>query len=108
MSWSLAIKEPVTKRFLPQAIDDAINDCLVSLRASNIEESMFIAMHDQMLVAKKAALAIADAVPGPLISVSMYGHTNAVGYQPKEGPANDMISITVSQATPSIRTCKGG
>lgn len=52
---------------------------------------------DQVDAAKRAALEILKTIPGPLIVVSLSGHANGVGWQAKEGWANDAITVSVTQ-----------
>jgi hypothetical protein len=52
---------------------------------------------DQIYHAKKTALELVRGVPGPFVSVSMSGHANGVGWQQKEGYANDCINVSVTQ-----------
>jgi len=54
---------------------------------------------DQLAAARRAAKEIVKSVPGPYVIVSMSGHANGVGWQKKEGWANDCISVTVTQFT---------
>lgn len=56
-------------------------------------------MHeDQLRTAKVAACLILATIPGPFVSVSLSGHANGVGWQGKDGWANDCISISVTQS----------
>jgi len=56
-------------------------------------------MHeDQLRVAKQAAKLLLASVPGPAVTISLSGHANGVGWQKKEGWANDCISVNVTQA----------
>ena len=58
---------------------------------------------DQLRTAKQAAKILLGTVPGPFVSISLNGHANGVGWQKKEGWANDCISVSVTQmfeATP--------
>jgi hypothetical protein len=57
------------------------------------------ATHEQFRMAKQAAIALVASVPGPRINVFLSGHANGVGWQAKDGWANDFISINVSQVT---------
>lgn len=54
---------------------------------------------DQIAAARRAAKELVKSVPGPLIIVHMSGHANGVGWQKKEGWANDAISVSVTQFT---------
>jgi hypothetical protein len=56
------------------------------------------AMYEQFCAAKRAAIELLKTVPGPYVSVQMSGHANGVGWQRKEGYANDYISVYVGQA----------
>jgi hypothetical protein len=52
---------------------------------------------DQIYHAKKTALELVRGVPGPFVSVMMSGHANGVGWQQREGYANDGINVSVTQ-----------
>lgn len=54
---------------------------------------------DQLSAARRAAKELLKLIPGPYVVVSMSGHANGVGWQKKEGWANDAISVTVTQFT---------
>lgn len=91
MSWSAG-----TKSIVKHEADAAI-DALTT--GTNIPEH-----EDQLRVAKQAAKLVLANIPGPCVIVSMSGHANAVGWNKKEGWANDCISINVTQqfeATPA-------
>jgi len=52
---------------------------------------------DQIYHAKKVALELVRGVPGPFVSVTMSGNANGVGWQQKDGYANDCINVGVTQ-----------
>ena len=54
---------------------------------------------EQFQAARLAAKALLRSVPGPYISITMSGHANGTGWQPKEGWSNDTIYISVCQVT---------
>jgi len=88
MSWSANLKEKTAKRDIETAIDILLPDHVIDDMA-----------YDQLRAAKRAAKEIAKSVPGPFLSVILSGHANGVGWQKKEGWANDTISVTVTQMT---------
>jgi hypothetical protein len=55
--------------------------------------------HDQLAAAKRAAKEILKTIPGPYVSVYLTGHANGVGWQKKEGCANETITASVTQWT---------
>ncbi len=87
MSWNVGTKS------IPKASADAVIDSLTT----GITGLGADAMDDQLRVAKQAAKLLLANVPGPFVSVSLSGHANGVGWQKKEGWANDTITVTVSQ-----------
>ena len=52
---------------------------------------------DQLHAARLAAKRLLHSIPGPYVMVSLSGHANGIGWQKKEGYANDSISVSVSQ-----------
>lgn len=54
---------------------------------------------EQVAAAKRAAIELLKTVPGPFVVVSLSGHANGVGWQNKEGWANDCINVSVAQYT---------
>lgn len=94
MSWSVSLGRSVPKAEADAAID-ALN--LPGASGETDHPSPDPAMLDQLRVAKLAAKVLLANVPGPYVSVFMSGHANGVGWQKKEGWANDCISITVNQ-----------
>lgn len=84
MSWS------TTSGTINKAAADATLDALSTGTGNPHHE-------DQLRIAKAAAKLIIGNIPGPMIIVSMSGHANGVGWQSKEGWANDCISVSVSQ-----------
>jgi len=88
MSWSVSLPKPVKKEDVDGAIDSIVP-------TSYMDGPML----DQFRTAKQAAKLVAHNIPGPYVSVSMSGHANAVGWQKKEGYANDCIAINVGQIT---------
>lgn len=90
MSWSIS-----TKTVAKSAAAQAINDL-------SLAQTGFVpADHaiDQLETAKRASQEILKSIPGPYVSVSMSGHSNGVGWQKKEGYANECINVNVSQQT---------
>lgn len=87
MSWSTNTPK-VTKHEAEQALG--------SLSFPGILEPPAI---EQVAAAKRAALELLKSVPGPLVIISLSGHANGVGWQKKEGWANDCISVSVTQYT---------
>jgi hypothetical protein len=85
MSWSI-ITDIVHKR-------DAVAAILQAQPQHDVDPPTEAQIYD----AKKAALELVRGVPGPFVSVSMSGHANGVGWQQKEGYANDAINISVTQ-----------
>ena len=55
------------------------------------------ATEDQIYHAKKVALELVRGINGPFVSVQMSGHANGVGWQGKEGYANDCVTVSVAQ-----------
>ncbi len=86
MSWSATV--PVTEKAgIEQAIDAVVTS------PADLNGPMF----DQLHTAQLAAKLIARCTPGPKVHVSMSGHANGVGWQKKEGWANDCITVSVTQ-----------
>jgi len=90
MSWSIA-----TAIVPKSAIEQAIEDLFVGVPELPTHEHV----RDQVEAAKRGALEILKSVPGPYVSVSLLGHSNGVGWQKKDGYANDTISVSVTQHT---------
>jgi hypothetical protein len=88
MSWSFSTKEPIKR-------EEAF-DRICELKPPDGLEGAAIAQFES---AKAAAIEIAAVIPGPYVSVSMSGHANGVGWQKKEGYANDCITVSVTQQT---------
>lgn len=84
MSWSTG-----TKAIVKSEADAAI-DALTTGTTDPQHE-------DQLRTAKLAAKVLLANVPGPFVSISLSGHANGVGWQKKEGWANDCISVNVTQ-----------
>jgi hypothetical protein len=84
MSWN------VNTKVIAKADADAAIDALTTGTNDPKHE-------DQLRTAKLAAKAILHNVPGPYIYVSLTGHANGVGWQRKDGWANDCINVSVSQ-----------
>lgn len=84
MSWSASFTVPVLKADADRVID-------------------FLTAHgdppaqDQLAAAKRVAKVLLASVPGPWVSVQLSGHANGVGWQKKDGWANDCISVSVQQ-----------
>jgi len=89
MSWSLSIG-PTKKENLREAINaTSITDYIANSGP----------MLDQLHAAFDAAELLAKSVPGPYIILGLSGHANGVGWQKKEGTANDTIDVRVTQVT---------
>ena len=88
MSWSAFMKREVPKGEIQDAIANITTD-------TPLDGPML----DQLQAAKRAALELVKSIPGPYLQVVMNGHANGVGWQQKEGWANDTISVTVTQRT---------
>jgi hypothetical protein len=86
MSWSASFVKPIPKREAEVAIEN--------LTTGAQTEGPAI---DQCQAAKRVAIALLIALPGPYVQVSLSGHANGVGWQKKAGWANDCITISVSQ-----------
>lgn len=86
MSWNASFLKAVPRIEAAAAIDQ--------LSAGQQTEGPAIA---QCELAKKAAKAILDGIPGPYVQVSMSGHANGIGWKKKVGWSNDTISVTVAQ-----------
>lgn len=91
MSWSLSFQRPVKK----SEVDAAIT--ALKLEGYNFEPDVLASVEGQIEVAKSVAKQIVSAVAGPYIQVSLNGHANATGENPKPGWANDYISVSVTQ-----------
>jgi hypothetical protein len=86
MSWSVStgtVDKTHADRFI-----DALGDPYIAERPAS---------WDQLRAAKDVAKLLLKSVPGPFVSVSLYGHANGVGWQKCDGYANDSIGVTVSQ-----------
>lgn len=88
MSWSASFLRAVPKREASAAIS--------ALSAGAQTEGPAI---DQCELAKRVAQSLLSVIPGPYIHVSLSGHANGVGWQKKEGFANDCINIAIVQVT---------
>ena len=86
MSWSASFIKPVPKHEAAAAIS--------ALSTSGQSEGPAV---DQCELAKHVAHALLPNVPGPYVNVTLSGHANGVGWQKKEGMANDMITVSVMQ-----------
>lgn len=86
MSWSASFKEPVRK-IDANAFVDRLNTG-VQVEGPAI---------DQCEAAKRAVKALLPSIPGPYVMVSISGHANGVGWQGKDGWANDCISVSITQ-----------
>lgn len=53
---------------------------------------------DQLRTAKQAAKLMLASIPGPNVSISLSGHANGVGWQKKDGYADDCITVHLTQA----------
>jgi len=87
MSWSLEVR-CVKKSELREALEIVV---LPEYLANDGP------MLDQVHAAFDAADLLAKSIPGPYISATFSGHANGVGWQKKEGMANDYINVTVMQ-----------
>lgn len=85
MSWSLST-DNVPKK-----------DAVAAVMQLKPQHDIDPATEDQIYHAKKVALEAVRGVPGPFVSVTLSGHANGVGWQQKEGYANDCINISVTQ-----------
>lgn len=88
MSWSASFVKAVPKAQAEWEIDQ--------LTTGGQTEGPAI---DQYQAAKRAAKELLKSMTGPYVYVSMAGHANGVGWQVKEGFANDTIYISVNQIT---------
>ena len=88
MSWSASFVKAVPRAEASVAIDQ--------LTTGAQTEGPAIA---QCELAKKAAKEILVGIPGPYVQVLLSGHANGVGWQKKQGWANDTIYISVTQIT---------
>jgi hypothetical protein len=84
MSWSTRTK------YILKAEADAAIDALVTGTNEPVHE-------DQLRVAKQAAKLILANISGPMITVSLSGHANGVGWNKKEDWSSDSISVNVTQ-----------
>ena len=87
MSWSVAFTRPVSKRDAEAELDRLKLD-----PSTNPPEC-----EDQLHAARLAAKRLLHSIPGPYVMVSLSGHANGIGWQKKEGYANDTIQISVTQ-----------
>jgi hypothetical protein len=88
MSWSASFVKPVPKMLAAAAIS--------ALSTGGQTEGPAI---DQCELAKHVAHSLLPIIPGPFIQVTLSGHANGVGWQKKDGWANDCISVNVVQVT---------
>ena len=88
MSWSASFTKPVRKVDAAAYIDRLSTGAQVEGPAI-----------DQCELAKAAAKSLLPGIPGPYVQVTLSGHANGVGWQKKEGWANDCITINVTQFT---------
>lgn len=92
MSWNVGFTKPVRREEAEAAIDALQFPGDENPRMKETSAGMV-----QFAAAKKAAKKLVASLPGPYVSVAMSGHANATGWNKKEGYANDMISVNVSQ-----------
>lgn len=85
MSWSISLN-PVVKEEAELAID--------SIEFPDYCEPP---AKDQILAARRVAKELLKSIPGPMVTISMTGHANGVGWQARPGYADDFISVTVGQ-----------
>ena len=88
MSWSTFFVKPVPKREAAAAIS--------ALTIGGQAEGPAM---DQCELAKHVAHSLLPIIPGPYIQVILSGHANGVGWQKKEGWANDCITVNITQMT---------
>lgn len=88
MSWSASFTQPVRKVEAAAYIDRLSTGAQVEGPAV-----------DQCELAKKAAKELLAGIPGPFVQVTLSGHANGVGWQQKDGWANDAIYISIAQVT---------
>jgi hypothetical protein len=88
MSWSASFVKPVVKRHAAAAIS------ALSTGVQADEPAV-----DQCELAKHIAHQLLPIIPGPYIQVTLSGHANGVGWQKKDGWANDCINISIVQVT---------
>lgn len=91
MSWSSGIRKPIQKIYAEEEI--------LNTRIEGEGDHVNDVHKDQLQTAQRAAIEIVKNIPGPYVTVSMNGHGNGVGWQGKEGWANDTITVTVTQVT---------
>jgi len=84
MSWSTGTK------YVAKSEADAAIDALTTGTDDPKHE-------DQLRVAKQAAKLLLANVPGPFVIILLSGHANGVGWNKKDGWANDCIAVNVSQ-----------
>lgn len=90
MSWSTGFKEPVRKVDADAAVDRLHTGAQVEGPAI-----------EQCEAAKRAAKELLKSIPGPYVQVSLSGHANGVGWQKKDGWANDCITVNITQMSES-------
>ncbi len=88
MSWSVGFAKPVSKHEAESMLDN------LAFAGDATKEGP---AYDQFKSAKATAKLLLRSVPGPYVMVTMSGHANGVGWHKKEGMANDMISVNVTQ-----------
>lgn len=94
MSWSASFVKPVER----------INAAAYIDRLSTVAQIEGPAIA-QCELAKKAAKQLLDGIPGPYIQVTLSGHANGVGWQKKDGWANDCITVSITQFTEPPERC---
>jgi hypothetical protein len=75
----------------------AKKDAVGAIMRLNPSHEIDPATEDQIYHAKKTALELVRGISGPFVSITMSGHANGVGWQGKEGYANDCINLSVTQ-----------
>lgn len=86
MSWSASLRK---------AVDKNVGTLDFDINPQDISGPML----DQFNVAKKAIETIIPNISGPKLQITMSGHANGIGWNKKEGYANDFITVTVYQVT---------
>lgn len=88
----MSFTKPVLKQLAEEAIDNLSTH-------GEIEPPAF----DQVKMAKQAVKLLLPIIPGPYIGITMSGHANGIGWQKKDGWANDCITVNITQFTEEPR-----
>ena len=97
MSWSLSLGSIPRVGAEEVIADAALPEYLASLPADDPDYKQKAAAICQIQTAKAAALEIVKGMPGPFISVTLSGHANGTGWEPKEGWSDESINVSVNQ-----------